>query len=373
MYITCHNTAAAHYFVNRMPPKRKAAAKAVGRPAKKKAPEASLTEIVRQEIRLALKDFHPTGQLPQDVPLPPVLHASQPDDSQGENATAHVMPSTSATVPAQDAMMSAVLSDFLAGNLQGESTVPQPLPDLPQSPLGIHVQDRLKSKIIGNQYVEFFELLPNITSQIPEISIAISGSVASVSSSRGHKKVNSIEQWTDAWFVYAALYLERHPLEAVGLLRYAETIRDMARRGPHLAWRQYDEQFRLTKASQPIPWGVPLGYLYLRCMTQRPQIAPSQPFRSGTQWQRPTFNAMQGQTGQKDSRHPVGFCWAFQDGRSCDRAVCPHKHQCTACNGTHPRSKCNLPDKGPAKRTTTQQQRPNKFGTRQSHASNIPN
>ena len=176
-----------------MPPKRKAAAKAVGRPAKKKALDASLTDIVRQEIRLALKDFHTTGQLTQDVPLPSVPPASQPDDSQGDNPTAHAMPSTCTTVPAQDAMMSAVLSDFLAGNLQGESTVPQPLPDVPQSPLGIHVQDRLKSKIVGNQYVEF--------------SIAISGSVASVSSSRGHNKVNSIEQWADAWIVYAALYV----------------------------------------------------------------------------------------------------------------------------------------------------------------------
>ena len=87
-------------------------AKAVGRPAKKKALDASLTDIVRQEIRLALKDF-----LPQDVPLPSVSPASQPDDSQGDNPTAHAMPSTSATVPAQEAMMSAVLSDFLAGNL----------------------------------------------------------------------------------------------------------------------------------------------------------------------------------------------------------------------------------------------------------------
>ena len=196
----------------------------------------------------------------------------------------------------------------MAGNLQGESVVPQPLPDLPHSPLGLTIPDKIKSRIIADQYVEFFELLPSTTSvQTPEVSIAFTGSTASVTSNKASKKVYSIEQWTDAWLVFASIYLERHPDRAVELLRYAETIRDMSRWGPNLAWRFYDEQFRQTKACQPIPWGAPLGYLYLRCMTPKHQIGRSMPFRP-QQEQSPRSSQWRGRPN--DRRYPVGYCFA---------------------------------------------------------------
>ena len=58
----------------------------------------------------------------------------------------------------------------------------------------------------------------------------------------------------------------------------------MSRQCPNLAWRFYDEQFRQTKACQPIPWGAPLGYLYLRCMSPKHQIGRSMPFRPQQEW-----------------------------------------------------------------------------------------
>ena len=121
------------------------------------------------------------------------------------------------------------------------------------------------------------------------------------------KASSSVEQWTDAWLVFASVYLERHPAEAVGILRYAEIIRDMSRRGPYLAWRQYDEQFRQAKAVHPLPWGAPLGYLYLRCMTPRKQ-KPTMLFRPKGQWQRNAshrFNKLQGRS--RDQRYPLGY------------------------------------------------------------------
>ena len=157
------------------------------------------------------------------------------------------------------ATMYNILSDFLAGNLPGESQVQQPLPDLPHSPLGLNVSAKLKSRIVTDQYVELSELLPlsRPNHAQPEVSISLSGSTASVSSTRVAKALVLVdilnEQWTDAWLVFASVYLERHPAEAVGILRYAETIRDMPRHGPYLAWRQYDEQFRQAKAVHPLP------------------------------------------------------------------------------------------------------------------------
>ena len=190
-----------------------------------------LVAVVRREVQLALQGLRaPSGPLPVATPGPSSPTDSVPGSPCPPAAASLQVPSVPDPLPGpssddHNATMSNILTDFLAGNLPGESQGQQPLPDLPHSPLGLNVSAKLKSRIVTDQYVELSELLPSGSDHPqPEVSISLSGSTASVSSTRVAKAIVSVEQWTDAWLVFASVYLERHPAEAVGILRYAESI-----------------------------------------------------------------------------------------------------------------------------------------------------
>ena len=56
------------------------------------------------------------------------------------------------------------------------------------------------------------------------------------------KHINSIEMWVTAYQIFAGVYTQRYPVEAPFLMKYSETIRDLAARGYN--WQYYDENFR---------------------------------------------------------------------------------------------------------------------------------
>lgn len=66
------------------------------------------------------------------------------------------------------------------------------------------------------------------------------------------EKIQSIEKWTDAFLIYASVFLTAHQDKANELLHYMFLIRQAAakQRGS-FCWRDYDEQFRIRQANYP--------------------------------------------------------------------------------------------------------------------------
>ena len=147
-------------------------------------------------------------------------------------------------------------------------------------------------------------------------------------------RITSIEQWTSAFFIFASIYLIRHPTRARELLKYADIVRSAAFRRTGYGWRDYDIQFRLRQARMPSrSWASIDAELWLTLLA-----APIQ---------QPNFRsfASVGQTTTGPSRpfqrSPTnGICFDFNRGH-CFRAACRFIHKCTICQSAgHPATNC---------------------------------
>ena len=69
-------------------------------------------------------------------------------------------------------------------------------------------------------------------------------------------KIGSVEKWTDAFFIFACVYLTAYPDKAPELLCYMFIIREAAIRQKGFCWRDYDEQFRIRQSNNPTLWAV---------------------------------------------------------------------------------------------------------------------
>ncbi|XP_062593510.1 uncharacterized protein LOC134254984 isoform X3 [Saccostrea cucullata] len=97
-------------------------------------------------------------------------------------------------------------------------------------PLGSSVSSKLKSKIWNNEFIDF-QSLQN-TREEP-LSVSISTGVIKLHQSPKFKSPISISQWTDAFFVFSAVYIEKYPAEAPNLLKYGHM--EAFQIAPHLS------------------------------------------------------------------------------------------------------------------------------------------
>jgi len=81
------------------------------------------------------------------------------------------------------------------------------------------------------------------------------------------RQIKSIEEWTDAFMRYAAIYCQAHPLKGVEMWRYGDIIRQAKRKWGGFGWRAYDEQFRALMAVHPRPWSQVDQSLWSMCVT----------------------------------------------------------------------------------------------------------
>ncbi|KAJ8316309.1 hypothetical protein KUTeg_006323 [Tegillarca granosa] len=162
------------------------------------------------------------------------------------------------------------------------------------------------------------------------------------------KKVSNIGQWTDAFMIFASIYLQKYQnvQMALDLLKYCSTIRWAASKVPGPAWRQYDEQFRLRRAKKPSKsWArldLDLWLLFISAPT--PLNNPSQKFNLGT---------------KEPAGKPKGICWDYNRNK-CTRSVCKFKHICSKCHSQHPQSECT-PFRGQQNRSQQSQPAPRPF------------
>jgi hypothetical protein len=61
------------------------------------------------------------------------------------------------------------------------------------------------------------------------------------------KKNFDIEKWTNAFLIYASVYLSNHVDKSYEFLHYMYNIREAAARLGSYCWREYDEKFRLRQ------------------------------------------------------------------------------------------------------------------------------
>lgn len=182
-------------------------------------------------------------------------------------------------------------------------------------PLGASVSIKLRQKIWCNEYIDLKSLLD--TKDEP-LSVTISTGVINLHQGQKSKVPISLGQWTDAFLIFSAIYLEKFPTEAPNLLKYCHMIREMQYLHGDQAFRMYDEHFRKLRETVNAPWQNPVQELRLKAATtkfqfQKPQ--QNQPFRTR-------------------------FCFQFNKGERCSRSPCPFKHICMRCKSNHPKSKC---------------------------------
>ena len=191
-----------------------------------------------------------------------------------------------------------------------------------------HVPKLIKEKILNLQYINLALLLKGST----ELSDICSGSTLHINEKGGiearprttKQTVKSIEEWTDAFIIYASIICTRYPEKGIELFKYMSVIRDASKHFSNTAWKTYDEQFRLRQANLQtrLPWGNLNNELWLRIMS-----AANSPSL----------------TSQTPTIRPITSPFTCNDFNFslCTRSVCKFKHACAACNSTaHPKTKC---------------------------------
>lgn len=72
-------------------------------------------------------------------------------------------------------------------------------------------------------------------------------------------KIHSTEKWTSVFIIFTSIYCRAHVSRFQQLLKYMHLVRLASSRCAvgNMGWKNYDEQFRLRKVSDPSSsWGV---------------------------------------------------------------------------------------------------------------------
>ena len=261
-----------------------------------------------------------------DVAGPSDSLDSQPAlEASSSSATATTsMPSTVCNHTNQ---FSSLLHDLFAGELGANNNTTQVNPPLSIDegiPLGANTPFRIKQKIWSDQFFDLRSLLPNHKESSVSIQIEQSSLSFTTPTSKSTNAL-SIEQWTTAFHIFMAIYIEKNPQEAPHLLKYVSVIREIAATNGDAAWRHYDETFRKLRQSHTLPWQRTISELMVSACTIH---RSKQLFRNNF---RPRFN-------DKYTK----FCFNFNNGAKCGSNPCPYKHACQTCgNSGHPRIKCS--------------------------------
>lgn len=291
--------------------------------------------------------------VPDPVPDPPA-----PSTSGGQNhdalvsaivqaVQAAVAPQVSTTSPSTSSTRGDVVQSVVQDEVAAISGVEVGTGSQPESPLfhsvtvplGGRVSAKLKSKIWADEFVDMGAMLNTSTTQ-DKYSLSVTAPNPGVSTKtanfmfepvQGNKKVSSIHEWITAFHTFAAIYLTKFSVEAPNVLKYCETVRDIATRGGD--WLYYDEQFRSLRQSAPkqYPWNAVHWELWHRSVTFRAKQPVQQSDRSNTK-------------SRGKSPFVKGVCWTYNSGRFC--SGCRFEHKCSKCGGKHQSVQCQSGQNG---------------------------
>lgn len=219
--------------------------------------------------------------------------------------------------------LSSLLDNVFTGESASRSQSQMPIELCDSVPLGATVSQKIKQKIWNHEFVDLKSLLPSSGEE--PLAITVKAGKIEVNQASNNKTPLSINQWTDAFLIFASIYLQKFPNDACNILKYAFTVREISRLHVDQAWRNYDESFRRIRESSVIPWERPIAELRLK--------AASMGVRQANKPQ--TYKANKGQ-----SFRSTKVCFAYNKGQRCNTSPCKYAHLCQECNGQHPKFKC---------------------------------
>ena len=198
-------------------------------------------------------------------------------------------------------------------------------------PIGSRLSMKVKAKIWNEEFIDFGTLFSGNSPQEKfQFSLQPSPSggqpLFCLEPTTKPKKVTTIDVWLQAFHVFVGVYTQKYPNEAPALMKYRQTIQDLASRGQN--WHFYDENFRFLRQTQrtALPWGSIHGELLLRSQCS---MMPSQVPRHCTSL---------GSDHLKLPSIPTGYCFIFHRGQNC--TGCEFNHACFKCNGAHRGTQC---------------------------------
>lgn len=236
---------------------------------------------------------------------------------------------------------------------QGESK-PNTIDALISSPLGYHVNEKLREKIKNNQFVDFKYLLP--TNRDSSLTLKVGGSAGEptvrLASTTQARPITSIDDWQTAFNIYNYIYIQAHPQQAADLLKYSDIIRDLAKRFGPSAFMYYDENFRALREQNPLmSFSQVHSELWIKAATAPPR-AGEHTFRGRPQSFRAPHTA-----NYPTQNTAKGFCFKYnKQGVFCQANPCLYRHACSLCQGSHPRYRCAT-NNSPQQPNTSQTQR----------------
>ena len=104
------------------------------------------------------------------------------------------------------------------------------------------IPGHIRDKIINNEFVDLSILLPGNRHK------------AAGGNDRDYQKkfqIRKIEDWTNSFLVYSAIYDTRYPEAGSGLFAYMANIRFLASSVDSLSWLNYDIDFRQARGQNP--------------------------------------------------------------------------------------------------------------------------
>ncbi|XP_048580122.1 uncharacterized protein LOC125561066 [Nematostella vectensis] len=282
-------------------------------PSQVQIPESVIQEVVQRVTAELSKQLLPC---PSTSTQHQVDHNSRPSEVIVEEAIA----AARAAHTGQPAMQGT-----------GPAAMPGNLFSSPSLPVDARVSDKLKAKIWQNEFVEFGLLLANpILEGKYQLTLSASQNGAmpalNVEPVSKTKKYLSIENWISCFHIFVGVYTQKYCHEAPALMKYGETIQDLASRGHD--WRYYDENFRFLRQGQPsaYPWQNTHWELWLR--SQRSAL--------------PSSAKQQNESRNLRGNSLVrGYCYRFSRGNPCS-GDCGYKHKCHKCDGDHRPGACTF-------------------------------
>ena len=225
------------------------------------------------------------------------------------------------------------------------------------SPLAEELPNAITEKIIRGAFVEFGALTENNSidnfqsSNEMALSIDTSGQLV-LKESKPSRKITTIHGWTNAFFIFCAVYLRAHPNKAQELLKYGHIIRTAASRFKGWGWRDYDIQFRLRQQRHPEnSWAMIDGELWTLYVAvpssfnfnQDSFRGPGKTNNQQNNTRSTTSNAQsQSSNNPNKSGSRKGLCYNYNKG-TCNKpnATCRFKHVCSSCQKEgHGANKC---------------------------------
>lgn len=203
------------------------------------------------------------------------------------------------------------------------------------APLDLHVSPALIAKIREKKYVPLGQLIDSSQGSV-HLNVSENGAVI-VEKGIKTPPITTTEQWFQAFLVYAHVYGECHPPEAVSMFKYMTLVLNLANTYNIKAALKYDEDFRKMRSRSPdLRWDILHQELYLMAASSavQPRQSVQQSFRTQSKSHpKGKFNPV-----------PIGYCRKYNKFGNCTSQNCPFKHECFKCSGKHPSTRCNASD-----------------------------